>query len=272
MNMPLPAPRPSASASGAVRAVSRSLAILQSINRHGVASMSIIARDVGLPYATAHRLVQTLVHEGLIELEPCRKRYRPTDLVETLSCGARGATHLVSVARAHLVELTREVSWPVSLVTRVGQSMMVRDSTHALTSLTFNLYHPGYTLPMLDCASGLVYLAHTDAVERESIVAGLKEFGTSEKLRSQLPQLDQVLVRCRNAGYATKERNPHTDNPGLTSSISVPISTDGGKVHGVLTLIFFASALDMRIAVERYLAPVTKTARAIAVDLDAGRH
>jgi IclR family mhp operon transcriptional activator len=213
--------------------------------------------------------VQTLVHEGLIELEPCRKRYRPTDLVETLSCGARGATHLVSVARPHLVALTREVAWPVSLVTRVGQSMMVRDSTHALTSLTFNLYHPGYTLPMLDCASGLVYLAHTDAVERDSIVAGLKEFGASEKLGRQLPQLGTVLNNCLKLGYATKERNPHTDNPGLTSSMSVPISTrDGSKVHGVLTLIFFASSLDMRTAVSRYLPAVKNTAAAIAYDLE----
>ena len=87
-----------ASALGAVRAVSRSVAILQAINRSGSVSMTQLAREVDLPYATAHRLVQTLVHEGLIELETCRKRYRPTELVETLSCGARGGAQLVSTS------------------------------------------------------------------------------------------------------------------------------------------------------------------------------
>lgn len=259
------------SASGSVRAVSRSVAILQAINRSGSVSMTQIAREVDLPYATAHRLVQTLIHEGLIELEHCRKRYRPTDLVETLSCGARGSAHLVAVARPHMVELTRRVSWPVSLVTRVGQSMMVRDSTHSLTSLTFNLYHAGYTLPMLGCASGLAYLAYTSDMERESIIQGLREFGTDEKLNRQLPQLESVLARCRQMGFATKERNPHTENPGLTSSISVPIIVDEHSTfHGVLTLIYFASALNVRTAAERYLPTLKDTAKNIAMDLDMG--
>lgn len=260
-----------ASAAGAVRAVSRSVAILQAINRSGSVSMTQIAREVDLPYATAHRLVQTLVHEGLIELETCRKRYRPTELVETLSCGARGGAHLVSVARPHMVELTRRVSWPVSLVTRVGQSMMVRESTHSLTSLTFNLYHAGYTLPMLGCASGLTYLAYTSEIERESIIKGISEFGDDEKLTRQLPQLEGVLQRCRAMGFATKERNPHTENPGLTSSIAVPIMLDSGSpFHGVLTLIFFASAMSVRIAAERYLPVLKETARNIALDLAMG--
>jgi IclR family mhp operon transcriptional activator len=260
-----------ASALGAVRAVSRSVAILQAINRSGSVSMTQLAREVDLPYATAHRLVQTLVHEGLIELETCRKRYRPTELVETLSCGARGGAQLVSVARPHMVELTRRVSWPVSLVTRVGQSMMVRESTHSLTSLTFNLYHAGYTLPMLGCASGLTHLAYTSDIERESIINGLREFGTDEKLNRQLPQLDGILQRCRQMGFATKERNPHTENPGLTSSISVPIMLEeGAPFHGVLTLIFFASAMSVRMAAERYLPILKETARNVAMDLDMG--
>ncbi|MEL7030280.1 MAG: helix-turn-helix domain-containing protein, partial [Pseudomonadota bacterium] len=127
-----------------IRAISRGLAALQAINRNKSLSMMEVAQAAEVPYPTACRIVQTLVYEGLIEREPHRKRYRPTALVHTLSSGHQNEDDLVKAARPHLIELTRKVSWPVSLTTRVGATMMVRDSTHALTSLTFHNYDPGY--------------------------------------------------------------------------------------------------------------------------------
>ena len=109
-------------------------------------SLMDIARAVDLPYPTAFRIIQTLIHEGLIECEPTRKHYRVTELVQSLSLGYQDGGKLVSAARPHIVELTRRFSWPVSVVTHVGQSMVVRDSTHTLTSLTFFNYSPGYLM------------------------------------------------------------------------------------------------------------------------------
>ena len=80
-----------------------------------------------------------------------------------------------------------------------------------------------------------------------------------------------MLQRCRHLGFATKERNPHTENPGLTSSLAVPIQQQAsGPFHGVLTLIFFASAMSVRMAAERYLPALKETARNVAIDLDMG--
>ena len=142
-----------------IRAVSRSIAVLQAINHHGGLSMMQIAHEIGVPYATAMRIVQTLIVEGLIEREPDRKRYRPTVLVHTLSHGFQTEDRLVATARPHLTALTRKVSWPVALSTRVGQTMMVRASTHSLTSLTFTKLYPGHTRPILECAAGRAHLA-----------------------------------------------------------------------------------------------------------------
>ena len=243
-----------------VRAVSRSIAILQLINRSGSISMSRIAQSVGLPYATAHRLVQTLLHEGLVELEPDRKRYRPTELVETLSYGLKGPRHLIAAARPHIVKITKETSWPVSLVTRVGTWMMVRDSTHALAPLTLNVYYPGYTLPILGSASGLAYLAFADDDERESILATTRALSDTAHQAHDFQPLQQSLDECRARHYATKERNPHTENPGLTSSIAVPIRRAEGGLHGTLTLIYLSSAMSVRTAVERYKAALLEAA------------
>lgn len=113
-----------------IRALSRGLAVLQAINRGGSLSMVEISRTAEVPYPTACRIVQTLQVEGLIEQEPSRKRYRPTAMVQTLAHGFEGHSALTAVARPFLVELTREIGWPITLSTLVGHSMVMRDSTH----------------------------------------------------------------------------------------------------------------------------------------------
>jgi len=253
-----------------VRAVSRSIAILQLINRSGSISMSRIAQSVGLPYATAHRLVQTLLHEGLVELEPNRKRYRATELVETLAYGLRGPHQLITAARPHIVAITKETAWPVSVVTRVGTWMMVRDSTHALAPLTLNVYYPGYTLPILGSASGIAYLAFAEEEERESILTAMRTLGDATTALPQTQDLASSLEECRIRGYATKERNPHTETPGLTSSIAVPIRRRCGGLHGTLTVIYLSSAMSARTAVDRYKGALIQAAQQVEQSLSEG--
>src|SRR3546814_3186776 len=90
--------------------------------------MMEIARASAVPYPTACRIVQTLLHEGLVERESARKRYQPTALVQTLAHGFQGHGALVEATRPHIAALTRDIGWPISLTTHVGSSMVIRDS------------------------------------------------------------------------------------------------------------------------------------------------
>jgi IclR family mhp operon transcriptional activator len=157
-----------------IRAISRCVSVLQAINRAGSLTMMDVAHASGVPYPTACRIVQTLLLEGLIEREPARKRYRPTALVQTLSHGFQAHGRLVEAARPHIVDLTKRHGWPVSLASHVGQRMVIRDSTHTLTSLTFNNYYPGYTLPILESASGCAHIAFTSEEDRANILSTLR--------------------------------------------------------------------------------------------------
>jgi IclR family mhp operon transcriptional activator len=226
-----------------------------------------ISRDVDLPYPTAFRIIQTLMYEGLIECEPTRKHYRATPLVQSLSRGYDDGGRLLEAARPRMVALTRAHSWPVSVTTHVGRSMVVRDSTHTLTSLTFCNYTPGFTLPLLECASGHAYLAHVSTAERASLLAGLEAF----ERRSEMLELfknDRLVQHIRDNGYATCQRNPHTAFPGKTSSIGVPVFQNG-QVAAALTLVFFASAMPMGEAVQRYAGALKDAAREVSRDLGA---
>lgn len=252
-----------------IRAISRGLAVLKAINRGGSLSMMQIAQQSSVPYPTACRIVQTLLDEGMIEREPARKRYRPTALVQTLSLGYQATDHLVTTARPHIVALCNKVSWPISIAARTGNSMIVRDSTHQLTSLTLSNYYPGFTLPLLECSTGKCYLAFCPDEERETILSGLRKLqGSADKLAALLLHKGALIDDIRAKGYATQVRNLYTATPGKTSSIAVPLF-DNGRVVGSMALIFFASAMSMDEALRQYVGDLKATAQTISAALSA---
>ena len=249
-----------------IRSISRAIAALKAINRQGSLTMMEIARAAGVPYPTACRLVQTLVYEGLVEQEPDRKRYRPTAMVQSLAYGFQDDDRLVEVARPHIVSLTRRIGWPISIAVRVGRNMMLRDSTHASTALTFERYYPGFTLPVLESASGKLSLAYTADEEREMLMRWIKvsEEVDPEYLRAAHAALN--VERIRAAGHAVQGRNHHNLTPGKTSSIAVPIFM-GDHFKAAMTMIFFASAMKVETALDRYLDELKGTAATISNEL-----
>lgn len=251
-----------------IRSISRALHVLQAINRHGALTMTQISRAVPLPYPTACRIVYTLVKEGVIEREDTRKYYRPTALSQSLSCGYQARVRLVSIARRHIVKLTKETGWPVAIASRVGSVMVVQDTTHELTALTFSDYHPGYSLPIAASASGMAYLAFSDPDERNKIIEQLKRSSIDEDYLREINNLrDQHFDIITSDGYASSIRNPHTKDPGKTSSIAVPLIHEDAIIGG-LTLIFFSSALRVAEAYEKYKQLIVGTQANINEDLE----
>jgi IclR family mhp operon transcriptional activator len=245
---------------GGIRSVSRGIAVLQAINRFGSLTLSEIADQLELPHPTVTRILRTLQEQGLIERLPSqRNKYRPTALVQTLSYGYQNSDRLVTCARPHIVELTNKVGWPVSIATRVGKAMVVRDSTSSITTLTFNNYYPGWQVPLLTSASGKVFLAYADADAKKLLLSPL-----------DCMERERVAAECekiRADGYAAVARTQYSLNPGMTSSVAVPLFE--GKTHlGSLALVFFARAMSLEDAVARFVRPLRETARHIGEDME----
>ena len=249
-----------------IRSITRSIAALRAINRHGSLSMMEIAKAAAVPYPTACRIVQTLLYEGLIEQEPARKRYRPTALVQTLATGFQNDDELVRVARPHIVALTKRVGWPVSIAVRVGRNMMLRDSTHANSSLTFERYYPGFTLPILDSASGKVSMAFAPDEDREMILRFMRVSQEIDLNYLATAEISLDVERIRADGYAVQGRNHFNLTPGKTSSIAVPIFKNG-YFEAAMTMVFFVAAMKLNTALENYLSDLKDTAAQISHEL-----
>ncbi|MCE7796471.1 helix-turn-helix domain-containing protein [Sphingobium sufflavum] len=250
-----------------IRSLSRGIAVLQAINRQGSLSMMEISRLSGLPYPTAYRLVQTLVYEGLVECEPSRRHYRPTGMVQTLAHGFQGDSRLVQASRPHIVELTRRVNWPITLSTHVGYSMVIRDSTHSISALTFNEYHPGFATPMLESASGLAYLSAVPDDERVSLMDGMKQIPNKRwAYVIDLIENGGLLEEIQQRRIAARGFNQFTRNPGKTSSMATVVM-DGDRPAGTISLAFFSSAMKMQDAMAAFADLLLATAQTIREDL-----
>ncbi len=250
---------------GSIRAIGRGLRVLQVVNHHRSISMTEIARHCDLPYPTTCRIVETLIEERMIEREATRKHYRPTALVKTLSVGFQADDALAQVSRQHICGLTRELRWPISICTRVGMSMMIRESTHIIAPFTLNLYHPGYTMPLLESSSGKVHLAFSGDNEQEEVIEHVRHTNQPSGDRIAL-RLRSLLGEIRAKGYGIHDRIRHTANPGKTSAISVPILRDG-PCEATVTLAFFASSMTLANAVETFMPRLRSVADAIAHEL-----
>lgn len=254
-------------ASQSIRSISRGLAVLRTINRCRPASLTDITKGVGIPYPSVCRIVQTLINEGVIERIPNTHYYRPTILVRALSAGYQTEEELVGVARPLIVELCKEIVWPVSIATRVGQWMMLLDSTHHLTSLTFSNYSPGYTLPLTECATGKAFLAFSEEEKRNSILASLHDSNPQQVSENRLKALNEdYWASIREEGFATQFINSFSANPGKTSSIAVPIMVND-EVVASMAFIFFRSSMTVDSAKANYLEKVQACAMQISKSL-----
>lgn len=236
-----------------IRSIGRSLDVLRAINRVGTMSLAQIAKTCNLPYPTVSRIVTTLMQEGMLEREATRKHYRPTALTLALSHGYQDHSGITEVSRPMLEEFTHRHYWPVSLTTRVGQQMIVRDCTHGMSPMTLNNYQPGATFPIFECASGHVYLGFVSESERQMIVASARNADVPpDPIMLSLFENDHLSAKIRAAGFAARGQNQFTNTPGRTSSIAVPIFYDG-RICGALTVVFIARAMKPHEAAERYL-------------------
>jgi IclR family mhp operon transcriptional activator len=235
-----------------IRAVSRTLSVLKVINANGALSMSDVARMTRLPYATAVRLVATLLDAGMVECEPHRKYYRLSAAVLSLSNGFDDSG-LRASARPYIDDLTLRHGCAVTVSTRFGPDMVVQETTHSAAVDNVQPHYAGFVYPMLWSASGLAYLAFMQWAERRDVMR------SDQSLDGQLGLVGSERLDLINAqGFATEK-----GGPGRSSAVAAPIFAQG-RLLGTVALKFSAEKLDVVSAIRRYAGDVVEIAEAIS--------
>ena len=238
-----------------IRALMRGLDALTVLNLRGGATVSEIAQEIRLPRTTVYRILETLCNAGFLSRDASDDRYRLTIMVRSLSGGFDDEAWVTQIAKPIILELGREIVWPISIATLLGTGMIVRETTDHASPLAVERYSAGFCMPLLASAAGRAYLSFCPAPQRETLIDILSRSGKEEDRLARAPRTDltRILTEVKSQGYAVAS---HTRRLVEEISVSVPVLAHD-RILACLTARFAASALPQRIGVERF-APKLK--------------
>ena len=244
-----------------IRALMRGLDALTVLNLRDGATVSEVAQEIRLPRTTVYRILETLCNAGFVFRDAADDRYRLTILVRALSGGFADEAWVTQIAKPFIHDLCREIVWPVSIATLSGTAMLVRESTDHSSPLAIERYSAGFRAPLLTTAAGRVYLANSQAPQREALIEVLARSNKEEdKPARARAELQRMLGDIRSAGFATVTR---TRRLMEEVNISVPILLRD-RVLASLTVRFAASAVPPTSGLERFLPKLRQCAAKIS--------
>ncbi|HEY0834806.1 MAG TPA: DNA-binding transcriptional regulator [Azospirillum sp.] len=243
-----------------VQGLSRGLAILHALNRsaNGCAAISELSASTGLHRTTVRRMLETLETEGYVRRSPSDDSYRLNQKVRQLSDGFTDDEWISEIAAPVLGELLQKLVWPSDLCTIDGDSMLVRETTHRFSPLSFHRAMIRQRMPVLYTAAGRAYLAYCGEEERRQILRLLIVGGDGEQasLARNRILVEKMLERVRRQGYATNDGE--WSQQGMISALALPIR-HGDAILATINVVFMRKAMSIAEAAERYL-PVLRAA------------
>lgn len=216
--------------------------------------VSAICTRTGLPPATVHRMLSSLVEWGAVE-RVAHGRYRLGARIWRLGMAAPGVKRLRDLAQPYLVNLHLRTKGTVYLGVRDGEAGLFSDRI-TLVKPSVASTRATRRLPLHRSGGGRVLLAYSpDAWSSLS-----EEAASDPELADCLAELSEQLQAIRSSGIAVS----HNDGlPGRTSVGSPVFDADGGIVASIA--VAFPST---RIKDPWSIVPVVRsTARVVTADL-----
>jgi IclR family transcriptional regulator, mhp operon transcriptional activator len=248
--------------SGSIRAVERALSLLRVMNEHQGLSLKELHLLVGLPKPTVFRLITTLKLAGYVVAEG-EGVYRVTEKVRELGSGYTDRSLLIDAGSAIARKVTRQIKWPLAIGTLDRTVVVVRYSTMPYSPLAVQATTIGHRLGLLDSAMGTTYLAFCDMVEREALMAALRQAAPEGRLAEQ--SISNLLRTVERRGYGLRLPRRRGDS----ATVAVPICF-GADILGVLCMTTFGNLMNTTLLAQH--TPILQaTAQAIAAEVQARR-
>jgi IclR family mhp operon transcriptional activator len=237
------------------------------------ASAGDLAVMTNLHRTTVKRLLETLQSEGYVRMSQSDGRYVLDVKVRNLSEGFRDEEWISAVTAPLLGKLLQEVVWPTDLCTLDGDAMVIRETTHRFSRLSFHRNMVGRRLPLLTSATGRAYLAFCPDAERRQIIDLLAKHSDDEDshLAKDEDAMNNLIQRTRHQGYGKNFMEWKSES--RIAAVALPIRGPQ-RLLGCLNLVYLAKAMSIKEAAERYLPAMRRVvdrieaASAALLDLD----
>lgn len=251
---------------GGIGALARGLKILALFDVHApeMSFIEIQSRS-GLPKATTHRLLKTLVNHEFILFDEFKKKYYPGPKVMTLGFSALNGLSLVDSARPHMEAVGRQTEQAVGLNIRDGVEIVTCYRVIPACNIV-NVNIPiGHRAPIEKTGTGRLFLAFGESSEFLKLVA-----------KRILPKLDSYDRKALNEEVEFARRHNFSYNDEDTAlgyrSVSVPIWKFGDEMIGSLYVSAASSQLSLRGLIEKAVPELHKASVALSSILGASRN
>lgn len=247
-----------------VPAVARAAGILRALAGRREASLTDLARAVGIYKSTAHGILGTLGAFDLVERDPATRRYRLGSALVTLGRAAQDPDDLDILARPHLVHLGRLSAETVALHIADGEGSIIVASEESPQRLKVTA-PPGFRMPAYAGAVAKVLEAFDPAPRIRP--ASLPAF-TGRSI-TQADRWNRELEKVRRAGFAVDDME---FQDGIRA-VSAPVVIDRpGRQELIAAYSVIAVASRVSVATLRGWVPVLlASARGLAEALRRSR-
>jgi IclR family mhp operon transcriptional activator len=165
--------------------------------------------------------------------------------------------------------LLQRVAWPSDLTTPDGDAMIIRETTHRFSTLSFHRSMVGRRLPILLTAAGRAYFAMCSDGEREDILDLLRSGAGGEEqkaLASNDALIRSIVRRVRADGFGSN----HGDWAAQSKigAVAVAIVYEQ-RVLGSLNVVFLSRAVTLAEARRRFVPELQTAAREMVEGLEA---
>jgi DNA-binding IclR family transcriptional regulator len=248
-----------------VPALTRGLDILRLFKRtRPVIGAPDIARELGIPRSTVHRLTQVLEGMGFLQKTNGDRDYTLGPAVLTIGFEYLGSLDVVDLADPHLRRLRDDTGYSAHLVVRNGTEIVYlsRYPGHATVSSSIAV---GATLPAHATVIGRALLADLPADELRALYAGHPMTGYTDETPTTIAKLEALLAEDRRRGYVAAAS---FFEPGLTT-VAAPVRDRQGRVAAAISVTALGITIPFEVVHGELKDKVRGAADAISAMLDA---
>jgi IclR family transcriptional regulator, mhp operon transcriptional activator len=247
-----------------VRALERGLALLEAMGEFGWLGPTELARRTGIDRATVYRLLSTLVHAGYVVHRSRDAKYFLSSKIRSLALSIQEQDARALLVSQPLRELVDEIKWPSDFAVLAAGQLVIVDSNHLFTTLTFYRSVFGQTRPVLRTSLGRAILAAmSDAELDEALETIVLAGGPDANDVADRAKVRSIVAETRQRGFALASGEA-ADN---VSAIALPVISKG-RVAGAINVIFFRKSFSVENAI-RYLEPLRCCIKKVETAFDA---
>lgn len=232
-----------------VRALRRGLQIIEMLSRRGWTKPAELATLTSIERSTIYRLAQTLEDQGFVARRREDGAIALTSKLRVIGDGVRRDEIFLEQGGEELSSLTAAISWPSDLALLTAGMVIIQDSTHSLSPITFHRATIQQTRSLLDTALGRgIMMVMTPAELDVALDIAIASDGPDSGRPVDRKMLAETIEQYHRLGYAWAAG---AVDPNI-SSIALGFRHESGLI-GSVNIVFFRRVLSPEDAATRYL-------------------